>query len=114
MAKTRFLELQLWQKTSGNDYIRRNFSIIDDGFNTTTVNNVYEYSLNPPLEVQEGDILGLFQPREYESPLAMYFQENSGPFNYGKENNVDNAFTTLTIDEPLEQNDYPLVSVILG
>ena len=109
---TSFLELQLWQITSGNNYIKRNFSIIDH-INTTTNNNVYEYSLNPPLEVQEGDVLGVFQPRENDSPITIYFQEGSGPFNYGDEN-IDDAFASLTVDDPLYQNDYPLVSVILG
>ena len=59
-----FLELQLWQRTDGNTdmYTRRSFSTIDT-VNYTENNNVYTYFPNPPLEVQEGDILGVFQPR---------------------------------------------------
>ena len=113
MEMGNFLELQLWQRTSGNDYIRRSFSIIDN-VNTTSNNNVYKYSPNPPLEVQEGDVLGVFQPSKGESPFTIFFQENSGPFNYGEQSGVNEAFPSLTTDDPLDQNDYPLVSVILG
>lgn len=108
-----FLELQLWKKTDGDSYIRRNFSTIDH-FNTTSKKDVYEYSPNPPLEVKKGDVLGVFQPRGGDSPLTIYYQENSGPFNYGNPSAADNPYTSLTVDTPLSHNDYPLVSAILG
>ena len=115
MESTDFLQLQLWQRTDGNIYMRRSFNTIN-AFNTTENSNVYAYIPNPPLEVQEGDILGVFQPREDNSPLTIYYQENSGPFNYGNPsgNAVDDPYTSLTVDSALDQNDYPLVSVILG
>ena len=112
-----FLELQLWQRTDADAYIRRSFSTIND-VNPTENDSVYTYFLNPPLEVHEGDILGVFQPRRLLSPFVMYYQENSGPFNYGNPsgggNAVDEPYTSFTIDSPLSLNDYPLVSVILG
>ena len=97
--------------------MKSSFSTIND-FNITDNNNVYAYFPNPPLEVQEGDILGVFQPTENESPLAIYYQDSSGPFNYGNPssgmNVVDDPYTSFTIDSALNVNDYSLVSVILG
>ena len=117
MGSQNFLELQVWQGSNDDEYIRKSFSIIDH-FNATENSNVYEYSPNPPLEVQEGDALGVFQPGENDGPLTIYYQENSGPFNYGNpsggSNAADDAYTSLSIDTPLGENDYPLVSVILG
>ena len=113
-----FLELQLWQRVDDDTYIRRSFSTIND-MNSTENENVYTYFPNPPLEIQEGDILGVFQPRWSDSPLVIYYQEGSGPFNYGNRGGggsggVDDPYTSFIIDFPLDQNDYPLVSVILG
>ena len=112
-----FLELQLWQRTSGDTYIRKNFSVINH-FNTTMKNNVYEYFPNPPLQVKKGDVLGVFQPRSSDSPLTIYYQENSGPHNFGNPSGgsgaADDAYTSLIADTPLDHNDYPLVSVIVG
>ena len=117
MENATFLELQLWKRTDSDIYTRRNFNTINV-FNTTENTNVYAYFPDPPLEVHEGDILGVFQPSEDESPLTMYYQENSGPFNYGNPsggfNAVDEPYTSFTISSALDQNDYPLVSVIIG
>ena len=113
MKNTRFLELQLWKRTDSDIYTRRNFNTINV-FNTTENTNVYAYFPDPPLEVCEGDILGVFQPRENDSPLTMYYQETSGPFNYGDTKEVDEPYTLFTFDSALDVNDYPLVSVILG
>ena len=114
-----FLELQLWQRLDGSTdlYARKSFSTIDN-VKTTENNNVYTYFPNPPLEVQEGDVLGVFQPRGEESPFVIYYQQISGPFNYGNHfggsTAVDEPYTELNIDSALDQNDYPLVSPILG
>ena len=113
-----FVELQLWQRTDGNTYMKRSFSTIYD-FNTTENNNLYHYFPNPPLEVHEGDVLGVFLPSDGESPLVMYYQLNSGPLNYGIRGGsagspAGEPYMSLTIGSPMPQNDYPLVSVILG
>ena len=43
--------------------------------------NVYEHIPDPPLEFQEGDILGVYQ-RGGGRRMRVYYQETTGPENY--------------------------------
>ena len=106
-------ELQLWRTNDGTNYFKTTFTLIHTLPKITSHTNVYEYILNPPLEFHEGDIFGLFKPRENESVLNTFLQENSGPLAYGQENGAKIALTRITVNPTmsLDQNDYPLVSV---
>ena len=111
--KTPHPELQLWRTTGEGSYNKTGISLISTLPSITSHTNVYEYILDPPLEFQEGDIFGLYKPKESESLLNIFLQENSGPFAYGQKEDAYVASTTLIIDTtmPLDQNDYPMVSV---
>ena len=99
-------ELQIWQNIVGTSYTKANFSLILS--NATVIsNNVVEYIPNPPLEFQEGDILGVYQPRQQDSALVVYYQERDGPVNY--KDSI--ALSTVTLDTPDKHYDYPLVTV---
>ena len=101
-------ELQVWQSAGRSSFTKRNFSI----FSITNVppfNNVYEYMLTSPLEFQEGDILGVYQPGRRDSQLVVYYQEDDGPDNY-RQNGLDAALSTFTLMDARDY-DYPLVTV---
>ena len=98
-------ELQIWQNTGGTSYTKANFSLLPF---STLVSNVAEYTLSTPLEFQEGDILGVYQPRSQDSELVVYYQERDGPVNYEEGNN---PLSTVTLDTPDNQYYYPLVTV---
>ena len=98
-------ELQIWRNTGGTSYTKAGFSLLPSN---TLSGNVAEYTLSTPLEFQEGDILGVYQPRLMESALVVYYQERDGPVNYDEGNN---ALSTVTLDTPHDQYDYPLVTV---
>ena len=102
----RLPELQVWHSAGGSSLTKRNFSI----FTITNVpfTNVYEYTLTSPLEFQEGDILGVYQPRQRDSQLVVYYQEDDGPDNYRQ--NGDTALSTFTLMDARDF-DYPLVTV---
>ena len=104
---TKFLqpELQIWRNTGGTSYTKANCSLLPF---STPIGNVAEYIPNSPLEFQEGDILGVYQPRHQESALVVYYQERDGPVNYQE---GDNPLSTVTLDSPHDQYDYPLVTV---
>ena len=106
-------ELQLWRPTDETTYSKINFSLISTLPSSTTHADVYEYILDPPLEFQAGDIFGVYKPKESESLLNIFLQENSGPLAYGKKDGVDMPLTEIMVDSTmlLDQNDYPMVSV---
>ena len=60
------------------------------------------YNLSQPIQVQNGDVLGIFQPSVMDSDSRLYFQVVSGPLNYNENGNLNN------------RNRYPLVSVVIG
>ena len=97
-------ELQIWRNTGGTSYTKTNFSLLPF---SALVNNVAEYTLTTPLEFQEGDILGLYQPRRQNSTLVVYFQEHNGPAGYEE---GSSSLSTVTLGN-VDDYDYPLVTV---
>ena len=107
-------ELQLWRRAdAGARYSKTGVSSISSIPNRTPHTNVYEYVLDPPLEFQKGDIFGLYKPRESESVLNIFLQEDNGPFAYGQESGTNLPLSRIRADSTnlLDQNDYPMVSV---
>ena len=99
-------ELQIWRNTGGASYTKAGFSLLPSN---TLSGTVAEYPLSTPLEFQEGDILGVYQPARFQnSALVVYYQERDGPVNY--EEGIS-ALSTVTLGSPGIQYDYPLVTV---
>ena len=111
-----FPELQLWRTTDATNYFKANFSRISTVPSNILDMNVYEYVLDPPLEVQNGDVFGLYKPKEDDSVLNIFLQEHSGPFAYGEQKDANAALSGIMVDPtmPLGQNDYPMVSVVIS
>ena len=97
-------ELQIWRNTGGTSYTKANFSLLPF---STLVSNVAEYTLSTPLEFQEGDILGVYQPRRQDSAVVVYFQQRDGPANYEE---GSDSLSTVTLGNP-DSYDYLLVTV---
>ena len=108
-------EVQIWRRNNGseNDYTKVGYSIL----NATDPDNdsVYEYIPDPPLEFQEGDILGVYQQRGDDSRMRVFYHETTGPANYRRRSSVDVAPPApSTLNNPslvVSQYDYPLVTV---
>ena len=102
-------ELQTWRRIRDDMYVKQNFSQVI--FNKTNSTNVHEFYLTNPIEFNEGDVFGLYQPDNNE--LVLFAQRNSGPNNYRVDANIDQASTSLVLSElRLEWgNDFPLVSL---
>ena len=99
-------ELQIWRQNGGASYTKANFSLVPS--DAIATNNVVEFVPNTPLEFQEGDILGVYQPRRQDSALIVYYQERDGPVNYLEGNS---ALSTVTLRNSDDDFDYPLVTV---
>ena len=105
-------EIQIWRQTDTDTYTKQNFSRVSAN-ETEPGTNIHEYYPETPLEFQEGDILGYFQPDEPVSQIILYAQRESGPTNLRVDSNVDIAPIAVTISELREEggNDYPLISL---
>ena len=101
-----FPELQIWRNTGGSNYTKAHFSNLSSS--TQVSNNIVEHILNTPLEFQEGDILGVYQPRGQDNALVVYYQERDGPVNYREGNR---ALSTVTLSSLGNLYNYPLVTV---
>ena len=105
-------EVQIWRRNIGseNDYTKVGYSIL---YATDPDNdNVYEHIPDPPLEFQEGDILGVYQQGGGDR-MRVYYQETTGPANYRRPGNLnsDPPAPDALIGATLAQYDYPLVTV---
>ena len=103
-------ELQIWRQTGSNSYNKQGSSLVT--VNSTGNLNVHEYYPATPLEFQEGDIFGVHVPRDEDSKLFLYEQENSGPLNL-RIDNVDSPAPSTIGEElrPEGANDFPLVTL---
>ena len=107
---SRFPELQIWRNDAGNTYDISATSEITESHSTSTP-HVYEFSPDPPLQFQAGDVLGVFTPPVPR--LTFKFQHHGGPKNYyiGGIANPRESFSLDGITVLDSRNDYPLVSV---
>ena len=100
-------ELQIWRNIGGTSYTcKANFNLLPSSIALDS--NIVEYIPNPPLEFQEGDILGVHQTKHMDSALVIYSQEHDGPANYDKGQNPP---STVTLSGNPNGYDYPLVTV---
>ena len=97
-------QIFLWRLSDGGEYEQTgsSYSLVYNDANDPSTTNLRWYNLSQPIQVQNGDVLGIYQPRQDDNDMRLYYQENSGPPNYNRNGNVNN------------QNNYPLVSVIFG
>ena len=103
--------LQIWRRVRGtNFYTQVGYSRLDTSKNYNS-SVVVEYIPNPPLEFQEGDILGVYQPNPDLSKLVFYYQRNTGPSSYGYVGDAPPTSMSLSNDVMFTKHDYPLVNV---
>ena len=108
-------ELQIWRR---NNVGQNNYSLVGSSVLPVSSNSfvdVYNHTPNPPLEFQEGDILGVYQHSGSEH-VKVYYQKTTGPANYRHFTNMDPPLNIKVLTEPslINQYDYPLVSVEIG
>ena len=99
---TELPQICFWRPLDGGKYEQTgsSYSFVYDNANDPS--NLRWYNLSQPIQVQNGDVLGIYQPMKMNSDLTIYYQKESGPPNYDNNGILNN------------KNDYPLVSVIFG
>ena len=99
-----FSQIRFWRLSDEGEYEQTgsSYSLVYNNANDPSTTNLRWYNLSQPIQVQNGDVLGIYQPYFLDSDLILYYQENSGPLNHDENGNIE------------YDNDYPLVSVIFG
>ena len=116
---TQFPDLQVWRSdasdSSGNTYIRVTSTTLTAAGESPSA--VYTFTPTSLMEFQEGDILGIFQPRLQRSILSLYFDVGTGPINYfdtavntSDGNDAPTSVFTTTAAGILSDNDLPLIA----
>ena len=102
--------LQIWRRTRGTNFYSQ---VGSSHLHTSTSNfsGIVEYMPNPPLEFQEGDVLGVYQPEADQSKSVLYYQRSTGPSSYGYIGDVPYNSISLNDDYKFTKYDYPLVNV---
>ena len=105
--------LQIWRFVDKGAYISsQSTSLLS--YDSGERANIHVVKANPPLRVEEGDILGIYQPPE--SSIVVYYQEASGPINLA----MDRVFSSTSSGPAptsvfglvtAEANDWPLITV---
>ena len=97
-------QIRFWRLSDGGEYEQTgsSYSLVYNDANDPSTTNLRWYNLSQPIQVQNGDVLGIFQPRVIDSDLRLYFQDVSGPLNYDGDQMM------------ITQIHYPLVSVVIG
>ena len=80
-SATQYPELQVWRENTTGTYVKVG-STGNMEPNQTGYLNVYEYVLDPPLQVLASDVLGIYQPSSANSRLHLLFLQNSSYVNW--------------------------------
>ena len=106
---SRYPELQIWRPTGANVFDRVEHSKFNE--DNRVVTNVYEFRPDPPLQFQNGDVLGIYSPPVPR--LKFRYQDSGGPANFYIGGPAQ-PYLTFSLDNGLvltNHNDVPLVAV---
>ncbi len=105
-------EVQVWRETSSGSrvYTKVHGMLLPPSASETS--QIYEFNATSPMDIQPGDILGLFEP--FKTWLQMYYTDLYGPVNYYMDTGKDETPPTDDFDISGADGmmyDMPLVTV---
>ena len=117
-GETLYPQVQIWRRTNSpsiREYMKVDFEEIRLDPGSFSPSGVFEYPLSTPMNFQNGDILGVWQPRQRDSIVRIFYSENdnNAPSTYrlgGATNdvyNIDNGFSST-------QDELILISPVAG
>ena len=107
-SATQYPELQVWRENTTGRYVKVGSTDNMEPIQTAYL-NVYEYVLDPPLQVLTGDVLGIHQPPSANSCLHLLFLENSSYVNWYTD--VSEPLDSFMVTSSQTKNVIPLVTV---
>ena len=107
-SATQYPELQVWRETTTGTYVKVGSTGNMEPAQTAYL-NVYEYVLDPPLQVLAGDVLGIYQPSSNSSRLHLLFLQNFSYVNWYTD--VSEPQESFMVAGSQTNNVLPLVTV---
>ena len=107
-SATQYPELQVWRENTTGTYVKVGSTGNMEPAQTAYL-NVYEYVLEPPLQVLAGDVLGIYQPSSANSRVHLLFLQNSSYVNWYTD--VSEPQDSFMVAGSETNNVLPLVTV---
>ena len=107
-SATQYPELQVWRENTTGTYVKVGSTGNMEPAQTAYL-NVYEYVLDPPLQVLAGDVLGIYQPSSSNSRVDLLFLSDFNLVNWYNE--VSEPQDSFMVAGSRTKNVLPLVAV---
>ena len=75
--RNRYPEFQVWRKQANESYSRQARGYIRLAAGDFSPDGVLQYNLTTPIQLQSGDVLGVYQPSEGDSVASLFYVKNS-------------------------------------
>ena len=108
-SATQYPELQVWRENTAGTYVKVGSTVNMEPIQTAYL-NVYEYVLDPPLQVLTGDVLGIHQPSSRNSRVQLLFFSDSNLVSWYTE--VSTPQDSFVVTGSQTNNVLPLVTVL--
>ena len=118
-GKTLYPQVQIWRRTSSTsirEYMEVDFEEIRLDPGAFSPSGVFEYPLSTPINFQSGDILGVWQPRQQDSVVRIFYSDNdnSAPITYRRSSATNNVYNIDSNGFSSTQDDFILISPVTG
>ena len=114
-SRNRFPELQIWRRSSGDTYNR--IASTELTATAESPNELYSGTIDPPLQFQSGDLLGMHLPPNVDSNgtrLLVYFGRDAGSAYEFRNINVPLSAIVLNGVESFAENHRPFLALEIG
>ena len=111
-GRDEYPEIQIWRNSGDNTYTRNGSEHIKLNGGDFSPDGVLQYNLTTPISFHSGDVLGVYQPRQQDSIVRVYYDSNTSTTYRIREKNPNSPITvsnSLTFN-----NQLILISPISG
>ena len=112
-VRDKYPEIQIWRNTHSNTYIRQGREKIKLSPGDFSPDGVLQYNLTTPIPFENGDLLGVYQPRQQNSVVRVYY-DSSASINYRVSRSNQSATFLFETGVTTIYNQLILISPISG
>ena len=118
-GETLYPQVQIWRRTSSTsirEFMKVHFEEIRLDPGAFSPSGVFEYPLSTPMNFQSGDILGVWQPRQQDSIVRIFYSDNdnNAPITYRRSSATNNVYNIDSSSFSTRQDEFILISPVAG